>query len=199
MKEKKIMISLLLSILFLVVSTAAWFIFNKSVNVTMEAKVKSWDLEFTYGGEEITESVRFEIESIYPGMPDEIKTIDIKNNGETVAELTYRVKSITLLGETKVVGVDCTQEEMDEYIESLPFDITLEQEKDILEGNGEETNVKIIFSWEYEDENGDSVITEKDKKDTELGKKAYEYSQIEGHDEYNLKIDFELVAKQKNN
>ena len=199
MKDKKISILLLIVILLLIANTFAWFIFNENVSLSLETKVESWDLEFTYNEQEIEEAVDFEIESIYPGMPDESKTVVIKNNGEIAAEFAYKIRSIELLGEKMVVGENCSEEEIEEYVNNLPFEIKIEQEKDLIEKNGDSTEFKITFTWPFEDANDSNTITEKDKKDTKLGQKAYEYNNSpENLDGYNFKMKIELIAKQKN-
>lgn len=199
MKDKKISILLLIVILLLIANTFAWFIFNENVSLSLETKVESWDLEFTYNEQEIEEAVDFEIESIYPGMPDESKTVVIKNNGEIAAEFAYKIRSIELLGEKMVVGENCSEEEIEEYVNNLPFEIKIEQEKDLIEKNGDSTEFKITFTWPFEDANDSNTITEKDKKDTKLGQKSYEYNNSpENLDGYNFKMKIELIAKQKN-
>ena len=201
MKDKKIIAIFLMIILLLLVNTFAWFIFNENVNIKIDTKVKSWNINFTENDKQITDTTNLEIESIYPGMQDENKTIVIKNNGEVASELEYKIKSIELFGERKAVGENCTQEEMDEYIKSLPFEIKIEQEKDELEGNGEETNIKVTLSWPLGENEESDEITEKDKLDTEYGEKAYNYLlENEGNTEfdgYNFKLELELIAKQK--
>lgn len=199
MNNKGMAILILIVVLLLTANTFAWFLFNKSINMSIESKVKSWNLNFSDNGQMIEEAVTFEIESIYPGMPDESKTIIVTNNGEIAADIRYEIKSITLLGESKIVGENCTKQELDDYINSLPFIIKVEQEKDYIESGGDEVTLKISFDWPFEDEQDTAAITEKDKLDTELGQKAYEYNNSTGNVEgYNFKMELELIAKQKN-
>lgn len=199
MKNKGITLLILIVILLLTANTFAWFIYNSNVNMSLEAKVKSWAIEFSENGQEIEEKVTFEIESIYPGMPEESKIINITNSGDTDAKIQYKITSITLFGESMIVGENCTSEEMDAYIDTLPFEIDINLEKDVIQALGDTSKAEIKFNWSFEDEVDIYDISEKDKLDTEFGQKAYEYNNLEQkEDEYSLKIDIKLIAKQNN-
>ena len=57
MKNKGITLLILIVILLLTANTFAWFIYNSNVNMSLEAKVKSWAIEFSENGQEIEEKV----------------------------------------------------------------------------------------------------------------------------------------------
>lgn len=199
MKNKKVIILvLLISILLLITNVYAWFIYNRNAKLSIESSIKSWDISFIDEEEQITETIEFNIESIYPGMKKQEKNITIKNNGEIQAELELKIKSIRVLDEYKIVGENCTEEELITYINNLPFEIKYECNKTVLDGNGDNAEVKIALIWEFEDTTQNGVITEKDQKDTELGMKAYEYSKQENAEKNNFSMEIQLIAKQKN-
>lgn len=199
MKNKKAIILILTVILLLIVNTYAWFIFNSDVNLAINTRVKSWTIEFKENGQVLENEVELEIDSIYPGMEEQYKNIVIENKGEIAAELEYRVTAIELFGERKAIGENCTQEEFEKYINTLPFIVDIKLDNDLIETEGEETNCKITFNWPLGEDSGNTVITEKDEIDTRLGVKAYEFKSLPENKEIpNVRIEMTLLAKQKN-
>ena len=198
MKNKIIIILIFITILLLITNTYSWFIFNQNANVSIESNIKSWDISFIDGEQEVSETIEFNIESIYPGMEKQEKSVIIKNNGDIAANIEYKIKSIRIFDETKILGENCTQEELLNYINTLPFKIQFDCNKNIIDQNDNLAEVKFAFIWDFEDLSQNEVITEKDKKDTELGIKAYEYKNKENAEKYNFNIQIELIAKQKN-
>lgn len=198
MKNKKLIWLMLIVILLLVLSTYAWFIFNSNVNLAINTEVKSWTVEFKENGQVLDKEVDLEIDSIYPGMEEQAKNITIENKGEVNAELNYKITAIELFGERKSISENCTQEELEQYINSLPFLINIEfSEKTLESGNGQ-SNCKISFNWPLGEES--EIITEKDEIDTELGIKAYEFNNLpENQGVPSLRLEIQLIANQKNN
>jgi len=200
MKNKKTIILILIIILLLALNTYAWFIFNSNVSLTINTQVKSWAIEFRENEQILNEEFAIEIESIYPGMEEQTKNITIENKGEVDAELGYKITAIELFGERKSIGENCTEEELKQYIESLPFIIEVQLDKDTLGTGNEQANCKISLKWLFGEDVENVLITEKDKIDTELGVKAYEFHNLpENEGIPSLKIEMQLFAKQKNN
>ena len=200
MKNKKTIILILIIILLLVLNTYAWFIFNSNVSLTIDTQVKSWAIEFRENEQILNEEFAIEIESIYPGMEEQTKNIVIENKGEVNAEIGYKITAIELFGERKSVGENCTEEELKKYIEGLPFVIDVQLDKDTLETGNGQANCKISLKWLFGEEDSNVLITEKDKIDTELGIKAYEFHKLPGNEGVpSLKIEMQLFATQKNN
>lgn len=198
MKNKKVIIITLILILLLIGNTYAWFIYNTNVDISIETKVKSWKIEFKDDEEVLDKEVVLEIDSIYPGMEEYTKSISIQNKGEIDASIGYEILAIELFGERKCVGENCTEEELNEYINSLPFVIDFELDKETIEANGDETNYSITLNWPLGELS--DTITEKDEIDTQLGIKAYEFNSLpENQDTKHLKIEIKLYAVQKNN
>lgn len=199
MKNKKAMILILIVILLLIVNTYAWFIFNSDVNLAINTQVKSWTIEFKEDGQVLENEVELEIDSIYPGMEEQYKEITIDNKGEVSAELEYKVTAIELFGERKAIGENCTQEEFEEYINTLPFIVDVKLDNDLIEAEGKEANCKITFNWPFGEEEDNTIITEKDEIDTKLGIQAYEFNSLpENKGIPNVRIEMKLLAKQKN-
>ena len=198
MKNKKVIIITLILILLLIGNTYAWFMYNSIFDISINSKVKSWKIEFKENEQILENEIVLDIDSIYPGMDEFTKTIVIQNKGEIDASISYRITAIELFGERMSVGENCTEEELNEYINSLPFVINFELDKDTIEANSGEANYNITFNWPLGQL--DNTITEKDEIDTQLGIKAYEFNSLpENKDTKNLKIEIKLYAVQKDN
>ena len=176
MKNKKAIILFLIVILLLIVNTYAWFIFNYRANLDLNTQVKSWAIEFKQAGQVIENEMELQIDSIYPGMKEQSITINIENKGEIAAELEYKITAIELLGERKAIGENCTEEELDNYIKSLPFLIEIKCNKQTIESGEKDVECEVIFNWPYGEEGDTDNISPKDELDTLLVKKAYEFT-----------------------
>ena len=203
MKNKKTIIILLIIILLflLLATTYAWFIFNSTVNLSIEAKIKNWSIEFKENEQILEEEIEFQIDDLYPGMEEQTKEISIANNGDLAADLGYKIVSIEVLGEKISLEENFTEQQIIEYIEALPFSINIEFNKESLEPNEEDGNYKISVNWPYEEETNDEQLkNEKDKLDTEFGIKAYEFNSLpENEGKPNFKITIHLFARQTSN
>lgn len=200
MRNKKVIILCLIVILLLLANTYAWFIYNSNFDIEINTNVKSWTIEFKENGQVLDKELILEIESIYPGMEEYTHNITIENKGDVAAELDYKIVSIELFGERKSIGENCSEEELKRYIESLPFSINFELDKEQLDPNNGVANYKMTFNWDLGEEGDNNIITEKDRVDTELGIKAYNFSTLpENEGVKHLKIEIQLIAKQKNN
>lgn len=106
--RKLTIIPLILSIIFLVSGTYAWFTYFSDVDVNLTGHVVSWKINFDDSAQ--TTETTMEFGKIYPGMDDEVepedlnKFLSIENQGETNAKVTYYIKSIEILGETYNLG-----------------------------------------------------------------------------------------------
>jgi len=199
MKNKKVIILCLIVILLLAANTYAWFIYNSNVDLEIQADVKSWTIEFKEDEQLLGKELIVDIETIYPGMEEYSHNITIENKGDVAAELGYEIVEIELFGEKKTVGENCTQEELQEYIDSLPFLIEFELNRDLLDSDNSQATYKITFNWPLGEDGDSNIITEKDEIDTALGIKAYEFSSLpENQDVKHLRIKIKLLAKQKN-
>lgn len=99
--KKKLKLNKLLIIIFtLVMTTFAWFAYTKILNPTFNIHVASWDMEYYIGTEKKTNPISIDVDTLYPTMPEQTVTIDIINNGETLVDIEYEIKSITIAGIT---------------------------------------------------------------------------------------------------
>ena len=70
----------------------AWFIYSNKVENSLTTGVKSWKVTFEQDGNDLMDHVKFEIDSIYPGMEDFSDKIEIKNSGEMDAYISYSIR-----------------------------------------------------------------------------------------------------------
>ena len=87
LKKNKIK-TLLLLFLALAANTYAWFIYNRVVSANLEAHVKSWQV--TIDGA-VNENITFEIDDLYPGMPEYSDEVTLTNDGEMDANVTFTI------------------------------------------------------------------------------------------------------------
>lgn len=90
--------TLLLLIFSLIMTTFAWFAYSKVIQPTLNIHMASWDMEYYIGDVKKTNPIAIEIPTLYPTMPEQTVTIDIFNNGETLVDIEYQVKSVTIAG-----------------------------------------------------------------------------------------------------
>lgn len=180
--------TLIILILLLIANSYAWFIYATKVNMGFNAHVSSWNVNFEIGDSESSTNVIVDVERMYPGMDTFSQTIVAKNNGETRAKLSYRIKSITMLGETSEVSESLTSEELaNRLANDYPFHLTIGVDNHELEAGQGQGTFTITLEWPFE--SGD------DAKDTEWGEKAYEfYATNPGVS--SIHLDLEIIAQQ---
>ncbi len=182
--------NLLILILLLLFNTYAWFIYSTKVNTEITAHVSSWNIQFVSDNQEITTNLTIEIDRIYPGMEGDKKfekNVQVKNQGERSAILSYSIQEITIMGEKYTIEGK-SEEELNKILESYPFKIRV----NINEGNLNEENGegKFIISLEWPFESGNDAL------DTYWGNKAYEYYSLHP-DENSVELKIVLSASQK--
>lgn len=182
--------TLIILLVLLAFNSYAWFIFATKVSGGLSAHVTSWDVTFQVGDQESITNVEIDVSTIYPGMETYTKVITAKNTGESIANLSYKFDSLTVLGTTYAVGDEYTQEQLDSKIANdFPFKITVVIDQTELETiNGYGTFI-ISVEWPYE--SGDDAL------DTYWGERSYEYNKLNPTDS-SLKLQLTLIAQQKN-
>lgn len=183
----------------------AWFIYNKTVDMSIHAHVRSWDVVLGDGDEG---SHEFQISDLYPGMETSTDRINIVNNGEVSADLSIDIKSITLFGEvqseddyTVIVSDDGKLFTIDGY----PFDLHFTIADTTLE-SGSVSELSFELIWDYENDEPECTVTDDsgtynicDREDTELGEKSYEFSSNPDNDgEPSLIVELSIDIVQSN-
>lgn len=139
--KNKIKLNKFMIVIFsLVMTTFAWFTYTKILDATLKMHVSSWDIEYYIGTEKKTNPIGIEIQNLYPTMPEQDVTVDIKNNGETLVDIEYEVKSISIAGVTYEVVREGATNKTDNYIFLAPPVLTTD------EATGEEIYKDVIIN-----------------------------------------------------
>lgn len=171
---------IIIAIILIAFNSYAWFIFNNKVSTGMDVHVSAWNIEFTVDKEVMEENFSFDIANARPGMEDFEKMIEVQNNSEVKAKISFEIKEVDIMtekyivpddGETTETGTTYTSEELEHNLaNNYPFIIefsflndTQTIEKD---GTG---GVTLSMKWPLDSGN--------DELDTQWGERAYSYYQ----------------------
>lgn len=181
---------IIILIVTLSANSFAWFIYANKVQGGIEAKVKAWNVTFKLDEGEITEYITIDVDELYPGKSFS-KSITIYNNGDTDADLSYQISSITLFG-IKNQYNESQNENINNLLSNIqrdfPFTITPGFSNPILAAHSSES-FDISINWPYESGN--------DARDTEWGSRAYTYSN-EHPNSSSLVMEIKIIATQRN-
>lgn len=203
----RIRLILVFSVIF-IINTYAWFSIDKHVGLkNIEADVTSWDVAYYVNedaNEILNQTATFTIDELYPGMPDREDIVHIYNLGTSSTNIQYELISVKVFGnevldqletddeiETTENGTGATVDLFSKNT-SYPFNISYTYDKVKLIGKYEnDTSTPNSFAtfqfnvdWAYEDDE-DATAAEnavKDALDTQFGKQAYNYYNVEGGD-----------------
>lgn len=183
--------NIIILIVILAFNTYAWFIYNTKVSMDLSVHVSSWDITFVGDDHEIANDIIVEVERIFPGMEKFEKTIVVRNNGESIAELDYNIKSLKVMNE--IFDTETDSNITSEYIENkmnleYPFKIKIIKDDEQLASGTGTGFFKISIEWPYESGN--------DELDTLWGNKAYEYYSLNPGEKC-IQLKLELIARQK--
>ena len=168
--KKNRIITLLLLFLALAANTFAWFIYNRVVSANLDAHVKSWRVTIDGAMED---SITFTLDDLYPGMPEYCDSVTLTNEGELDAEVSFKLHSISIMGDTYTIGENGeTPESLQERLDDYPFEITIESSSSGVSASGGETTIRVYVNWDFGD--GDPT---KDALDTYWGEKSYDFSE----------------------
>ncbi len=204
---------LLIAFLIMVSSTFAWFINNKTVDLSLHAHVKAWNIEL--GDDEDGDTYVIEIADLYPGMAT-IDTsngagIPINNNGEIDASIDIDIVSITLFGKLQssndyTLEKNTTANGIEFVIKGYPFVLSFRLSADYLT-SGASTTLNYTLEWVYEKDdntqcslvNDEVTIDNCDALDTYFGEKSYEFSSNpDNQGESSLVIQMKMNVTQAN-
>ena len=180
-QKRKIKLTRIIFLIILVLSnTLAWFIYVTKVDNNVSVHVKSWDVVFQDGDNEISSTLDIVVDNIYPGMEPFHYDITAYNKSEVSAYLTYKILEADIFG-TKYVTKEGRAEKQESIQESdlssqelenrfkndYPFSLTLSVSNvTISEEDGrEEYQVNLV--WPYEGKS--------DEEDTRWGMNAAIY------------------------
>jgi len=172
-RNKKIFGINALSLFLIAVSfmsvTLAWFAYSGLANLGLDIDVKAWDILLTDGDKRITNNITLSENDIYPGMETVYKRIDIKNLGDTDADLSYSIFSARILDEELDVSGDDIE---DLLSHGYPFKININLDKRfVLIGGKDKSFIEMSISWPLD--------SDQDEFDSEWGSLASEFQRNE--------------------
>ncbi len=172
-------------VIALIANSFAWFIYTNKVSNSITTGVRSWKITFDQDGQDLEENVEFNFDDIYPGIDTQVKQIDITNNGEMTAYISYQIESIQIFDET-YTKENYTQEQLINILNNnYPFKLSfINSDTEITVG--QTGNFTATLNWPFE--SGD------DEADTYYGKKSYEFK--EESNEPQIKIIVKIKASQ---
>ena len=171
--------------------TLAWFAYSGLITARTEVNVKAWHIEFNKNGTPVSNELTIRLNDISPGMETMEEVIDIKNQGDTAAAVTYEITSARIL-ETTLDGTE--QEELkDKLSHDYPFHIDMSLSDNFIRAHDGTGSFKIAVSWPFESDN--------DEEDSKWGMDAYDFQLAESQKEeaerrYAIKLEISLKAVQ---
>ena len=187
-KKIKLRNLLLIAILFSS-NTFAWFLYATKVSNSITAHVKSWNVNFVVEDNNIEETLTFNVESIYPGMPTATQKIKANNYGDTPAKIEYSIISAEILGEEYKVSDTLTNDDLISMLKNdFPFSLIITIDNEDMEAHTGEATINFNLVWPYESGN--------DELDTIWGHKAYIFNE-NNPNKKNISLIIKVTATQK--
>jgi hypothetical protein len=154
----------------------AWFAYSGLTNVATEIGVKAWYIELEKDGQTVSNDIVISIPQIYPGMDTVNEVVNIKNLGDSDADVKYKVVSARILGnvEDNYVIDDITT--TSPYVEDLisheyPFHVNISLTKGYVLSKGSESSFEVSISWPLD--------SDTDALDSLWGTEAYKFQTSE--------------------
>ena len=203
-KKHKLYLRLnIMSLAFIVISfisvTLAWFAYSGLSSVSTEIGVKAWYIELDKDGQPVSNDIVISLSDIYPGMNIVDELVNIKNLGDSDAQLSYSIVSARILGDEADNYVINDTTTTSEYVEDVlshdyPFHININLSKNYILAKGEESSFEVSVSWPL-----DSGI---DSLDSLWGTEAYKFEQSElakknSDANYQIKPSIQIVISVK--
>jgi len=188
-----------MSLAFIVISfisvTLAWFAYSGLSSVATEIGVKAWYIELNKDGQAVSNDIVISLADIYPGMDIVDEIVNIKNLGDSDAQLNYSIVSARILGNDADNYVIDDNTVTSEYVEDVlshdyPFHMNINLSRNYILAKGEESSFEVSVSWPL-----DSGI---DSLDSLWGTEAYKFEQSElvkknGDINYQVKPSIQIV------
>lgn len=146
-RRKKLIFPLLFILFTLSINAYAWFAFISQATLNVDMSVASWDVEFTEN-DVVTNSVNVAITDMMPGMLDYNHTVQINNNGDVSADISYWLTSVKVLGNE--INVTNSEQVLSDFQNKYPFSLLVSTSSDTI-ASGSSANFNINLSWKYED------------------------------------------------
>lgn len=172
-KKYKLYLKLNLISLFFIVSsfiftTLAWFAYSGLSKLDTEIDVKAWYIELTKEGETVSNNIVINLPNVYPGMNPISEEINIKNFGDSDAELSYEILSARILDNEFTSNATSLE---DILSHDYPFHIDMALSDNVVLSEDGTALFTVLVSWPLDSGN--------DALDSMWGKEAYQFSQDE--------------------
>ena len=186
-KKHKLYLRLnLISLFFIVCSfiftTFAWFAYSGLSKVETEINVKAWYIELEKEGEEQSNNIVVSLKDLSPGMETTNELVNIKNLGDSNAQISYDIVSARILDKEYIVDNDTiTSESLEDILShDYPFHVNINLSKNYVLAKGDESLFNVSISWPLDSvviDDGD--IISGDSLDTQWGVDAYQFQKAE--------------------
>lgn len=177
-KKHKVYLRLnLMSLFFVAVSfisiTLAWFAYSGLTTVNTEVNVKAWHIDFDSTNKSMeSNDIIISLSQIYPGMDTVTETVNIKNLGDSDAQLDYSIVSARILDDTYNIDENHSLESLlDKLSHDYPFHINMSLNKNYILSKEEDGVFSVSVSWPLD--------SDTDSFDSEWGNMAYEFQDNE--------------------
>ena len=158
--NKKIKIKKYVLFIFsLIMTTFAWLTYTKVLNTHLNIHVAAWDMEYYIGDEKKENPIGIDISALYPQMPEQVIKIDIKNNGEALVDLDYRVEAISIAGVSYELVREGEQNTTENYINIADPTLEANEETGELVAKGKIINDTTRFPFVLELEHSLQVVS----------------------------------------
>ena len=158
--NKKIKIKKYVLFIFsLIMTTFAWLTYTKVLNTHLNIHVAAWDMEYYIGDEKKENPIGIDISALYPQMPEQVIKIDIKNNGEALVDLDYRVEAISIAGVSYELVREGEQNTTENYINIADPTLEANEETGELVAKGKIINDTTRFPFALELEHSLQVVS----------------------------------------
>jgi hypothetical protein len=168
----------LVSLFFIVISfisvTLAWFAYSGLANVSTEIGVKAWYIELEKDGQTVSNDIVISLPEIYPGMNTVNETVNIKNLGDSDAQVKYSITSARILDNDNYLVDETTTTST--YVEDIlshnyPFHINMNLTKGYVLSKGTDSSFQVSISWPLD--------SDSDTLDSSWGADAYQFQKGE--------------------
>lgn len=157
----------------------AWFIYMDKITSNIDVRVKAWNVSFQFNNQSMSDYVNFVVSDIYPGMTPFSQTLNVTNDGEVAANLSYEVVSVRILentySNTENGGTFTSDQLISLMRDNYPFRLTITTSQASVAANGGTASFTFNVTWPYESVGTGGVSN--DTVDTYWGNQAYLYKQ----------------------
>lgn len=182
----------LMSVFFIVVSfisiTLAWFAYSGLAKVSTEVNVKAWYIELEKGGQTASNDIVISLTDLYPGMDIVDEIVNIKNLGDSDAQVKYSIVSARILDKVEDNYLVDDETTTSPYVEDkisheYPFHININLSKGYVLSKKEDSSFEVSISWPLDSDH--------DALDSLWGTAAYEFQEAE-QEKKNTNPDYQI-------